>query len=30
MGVWAMALLAITLIGASVIMGKKLGAIFRV
>lgn len=30
MGVWAMALLAVTLIGASVIMGKKLGAIFRV
>lgn len=30
MGVWGMALLAITLIGASVLMGKKLGAIFRV
>ena len=30
MGVWGMALLAITLVGASVVMGKKLGAIFRV
>ncbi|MEO0476475.1 MAG: ABC transporter permease subunit, partial [Planctomycetota bacterium] len=30
MGVWGMALLAVTLIGASVLMGKKLGAIFRV
>ena len=30
MGVWGMALLGITLIGASVVMGKKLGAIFRV
>lgn len=30
MGVWGMALLATTLIGASVLMGKKLGAIFRV
>ncbi|MCE9590248.1 MAG: iron ABC transporter permease [Planctomycetes bacterium] len=29
MGVWAMALLTITLVGAGVIMGKKLGAIFR-
>lgn len=29
MGVWGMALLAITLIGASALMGKKLGAIFR-
>ena len=30
MGVWAMALLTITLVGASVLMGKRLGAIFRV
>ncbi len=30
MGVWGMALLTITLVGASVLMGKKLGAIFRV
>ncbi len=30
MGVWGMALLAVTLIGASVLMGKKMGAIFRV
>lgn len=30
MGVWGMALLAVTLVGASVLMGKKLGAIFRV
>ncbi len=30
MGVWGMALLAITLVGASVMMGKKMGAIFRV
>jgi iron(III) transport system permease protein len=30
MGVWGMALLATTLVGASVLMGKKLGAIFRV
>ncbi len=30
MGVWGMALLAVTLIGASVMMGKKMGAIFRV
>jgi iron(III) transport system permease protein len=29
MGVWGMALLAVTLVGASVLMGKKLGAIFR-
>jgi len=26
MGVWGMALLAVTLIGASVLMGKKMGA----
>lgn len=30
MGVWGMALLTVTLIGASVMMGKKMGAIFRV
>ena len=30
MGVWAMVLLAVTLIGASILMGKKMGAIFRV
>ncbi|HRQ75507.1 MAG TPA: iron ABC transporter permease [Phycisphaerales bacterium] len=30
MGVWGMALLAVTLIGASIMMGKKMGAIFRV
>ncbi len=30
MGVWAMALLAVTLIGASLFMGRKMGAIFRV
>ena len=29
MGVWAMALLAFTLVGASVLMGRKLGAVFR-
>jgi iron(III) transport system permease protein len=30
MGVWGMALLALTLVGASLMMGKKMGAIFRV
>ena len=30
MGVWGMALLGTTLIGASLLIGKKLGAIFRV
>jgi len=30
MGVWGMALLTVTLVGASVLMGKKLGSIFRV
>ncbi len=30
MGVWGMALLAVTLVGASVLLGKKLGSIFRV
>jgi iron(III) transport system permease protein len=30
MGVWGMALLTVTLVGASIMLGKKLGAIFRV
>lgn len=30
MGVWGMALLTVTLVGASILMGRKLGAIFRV
>lgn len=30
MGVWGMALLTVTLVGASILMGKKLGAIFKV
>ena len=30
MGVWGMALLTVTLVGASAILGKKLGSIFRV
>lgn len=30
LGVWAMALLTVTLFGASLLLGKKLGAIFRV
>ena len=30
MGVWGMALLTVTLVGASIMMGKKMGAIFRV
>jgi iron(III) transport system permease protein len=30
MGVWGMALLAVTLVGASIMMGKRMGAIFRV
>ncbi|MBU6182871.1 MAG: iron ABC transporter permease [Verrucomicrobia bacterium] len=30
LGVWAMAFLGVTIIGASIILGKKLGAIFRV
>ncbi|MEO0587552.1 MAG: iron ABC transporter permease, partial [Planctomycetota bacterium] len=29
MGVWGMALLTVTLVGASILMGKKLGSIFR-
>ncbi len=30
LGVWAMTFLALSIIGASVLMGKKLGAVFRV
>lgn len=30
LGVWGMALLTVTLIGASILLGKKLGSIFRV
>jgi iron(III) transport system permease protein len=30
LGVWAMALLAVTIIGASLILGRRLGALFRV
>jgi iron(III) transport system permease protein len=30
MGVWGMVLLTITLVGASALLGKKLGSIFRV
>jgi len=30
MGVWSMALLGITLIGASIMMGRRMGALFRV
>jgi len=30
LGVWAMAFLAVTILGSSIILGKKLGAIFRV
>lgn len=30
LGVWAMAFLAVTIIGASLLLGKKMGAIFRV
>ncbi len=30
MGVWAMALLAVTLVGAAVLMGRKLGVMFRI
>lgn len=30
MGVWGMALLTVTLVGAAALMGKKLGSIFRV
>jgi iron(III) transport system permease protein len=30
MGVWGMALLTVTLVGASILLGRKLGSIFRV
>ena len=30
MGVWGMALLAVTLMGAAMLMGRKLGAMFRI
>ena len=30
MGVWAMALLATTLVGASIMLGRRMGAMFRV
>jgi iron(III) transport system permease protein len=30
MGMWGMALLTLTLVGASLLLGKKMGAIFRV
>ena len=30
LGVWAMAFLAVTVIGSSMLLGRKLGAIFRV
>lgn len=30
LGVWGMALLTVTLVGASILLGKKMGAIFRV
>jgi iron(III) transport system permease protein len=30
LGVWAMAFLGITIIGLTVLLGKKLGALFRV
>jgi iron(III) transport system permease protein len=30
MGVWGMALLTVTMVGASILLGKKLGSIFRV
>jgi iron(III) transport system permease protein len=29
MGVWAMGFLTVTIVGASLILGKKLGALFR-
>ena len=29
LGVWAMAFLATTLVGASLLLGKKMGALFR-
>ena len=30
LGVWAMVFLAVTIIGASLVLGKKMGALFRV
>ncbi len=30
LGVWAMAFLAVTIVGASLLLGKKLGALFRI
>jgi iron(III) transport system permease protein len=30
MGVWGMALLGVTLVGASLLIGRRLGSIFRV
>jgi iron(III) transport system permease protein len=30
MGVWAMALLGLTLVGASILLGKRMGALFRI
>ena len=30
LGVWAMAFLGVTIAGLSILLGKKLGAIFRV
>jgi iron(III) transport system permease protein len=30
LGVWAMAFLAVSILGATILLGKKLGAIFRV
>jgi len=30
LGVWAMVFLGVTILGASLILGKKLGALFRV
>jgi iron(III) transport system permease protein len=30
LGVWAMAFLTATLVGSSLLLGKKLGAVFRV
>jgi iron(III) transport system permease protein len=29
LGAWAMALLAVTLLGATVLLGKRMGALFR-
>jgi iron(III) transport system permease protein len=30
LGVWAMVFLAVTILGSSLLLGRKLGAIFRV